>query len=100
MPNGCSKMRIEVEAVIDAGDNLAKAITVQLQDSGGTRWKGVSAIYGYDGRANPFGDSIHFTADVFGVPDSYWQLNIKHNGTTNRNLLSCRVILTPLDMII
>lgn len=100
MPNGCSKMRIEVEAVLDAGDSLAKAITVQLQDSGGTRWKGVSAIYGYDGKANPFGDSIHFTADVYGVPDSYWQLNIKHNGTTNRNLLSCRVILTPLDMII
>jgi hypothetical protein len=100
MPNGCSKMRIEVEAVLDAGDSLAKAITVQLQDSGGTRWKGVSAIYGYDGKANPFGDSIHFTADVYGVPDSYWQLNIKHNGTTNRNLLSCRVIMTPLDMII
>lgn len=100
MPNGCSKMRLEVDIVIDASDNLAKAISAQIQTSGGARWKGVSAIYGYDGKANPFGDNIHFTTDVYGPPDSYWELNIKHNGTTARNMISCQVVMTPLDMVI
>lgn len=100
MPNGCSKMRIEVDVVIDAGDNLAKAISVQIQNSGGARWKGISGIYGYDGRANPYGDNIHFETDVYGPPDSYWELNIKHNGTTARTLISCQVVVTPIDMII
>jgi len=100
MPNGCSKMRIEVDIVIDAGDNLAKAISAQIQTSAGARWKGVSATYGFDGKANPYGDGIHFTADVYGAPGSYWELNIKHNGTTTRNLISCQVVMTPLDMII
>lgn len=100
MPNGCSKMRIEVDIVIDAGDSLAKAISAQIQNSGGARWKGVSAIYGFDGKANPYGDNIHFTADVYGPPESYWELNIKHNGTTARNMISCQVVMTPLDMII
>lgn len=96
MPNGCSKMRIEVDAVIDSSDGLAKAISVQIENSGGARWKGVSQNFG----VNPFGDNIHFTTDVYGPPDSFWVLNIKHNGTTARNLVSCQVVLTPLDMII
>lgn len=100
MPNGCSKMRVEVDIVIDASDNLAKAISAQIQTSAGARWKGVSDIYGYDGKANPYGDGIHFTADVYGPPGTYWELNIKHNGTTARNLISCQVVMTPLDMII
>lgn len=100
MPNGCSKMRVEVDIVIDASDNLAKAISAQIQTSAGVRWKGVSDIYGYDGKANPYGDGIHFTADVYGPPGTYWELNIKHNGTTARNLISCQVVMTPLDMII
>lgn len=99
MPNGCSKMRIEVDVVIDAGDNLAKAISVQLQTSGGSRWKGVSGMFGYDSKANPFGDGIHFTADVYGPPGTYWELNIKHTGTTARNLIDCRVVMTPIDLI-
>lgn len=96
MPNGCSKMRIEVDIVIDSGDNLAKAISAQLLTSAGARYKGVSGNYG----VNPYGDGIHFTADVFGPPGTYWELAIKHNGTTARALTSCSVVMTPLDMII
>ena len=96
MPNGCSKMRIEVDIVIDSSDALAKAITAQIETSGGARWKGVSQSFG----VNPYGDNIHFTTDVYGPPDSYWVLNIQHNGTTDRNLISCQVVMTPLDMII
>lgn len=100
MPNGCNAMDICVDVVIDASDNLAKAISVQIQDSGGTRWEGESDIHGFDGKANPFGDGIHFTTTVYGPPDSYWELNIKHNGTTARNLITSRVTLTPTNMII
>ena len=96
MPNGCSKMRLEVDIVIDSSDALAKAITAQIETSGGARWKGVSQNFG----VNPYGDNIHFTTDVYGPPDSYWVLNIQHNGTTDRNLVSCQVVMTPLDMII
>lgn len=100
MPNGCFEMDICVDVVIDASDNLAKAISVQIQNSGGVRWEGVSDVYGFDGKANPFGDGIHFTTTVHGAPDSYWELNIKHNGTSSRNLITARVTLTPKNMII
>ena len=100
MPNGCSQMELSVYVVIDAGDSLAKAISVQVQDSGGTVWEGVSDIYGYDGRANPFGDGIKFTTVVNGVPGSYWEVNIKHGATTARNLITARVRAEPRNMII
>lgn len=96
MPNGCSKMRIEVDIVIDSSDAAAKAISAQIETSSGNRWKGVTQNYG----VNPYGDNIHFTTDVYGPPGTYWQLNIVHNAATDRNLVSCQVVMTPLDMII
>jgi hypothetical protein len=96
MPNGCSKMRIEVDIVIDSSDATAKAISAQIETSAGNRWKGVTQSYG----VNPYGDNIHFTTDVYGPPGTYWQLNIVHNAATDRNLVSCQVVMTPLDMII
>jgi hypothetical protein len=96
MPNGCSKMRIEVDIVIDSADATAKAISSQIETSAGNRWKGVTQSYG----VNPYGDNIHFTTDVYGPPGTYWQLNIVHNAATDRNLVSCQVVMTPLDMII
>lgn len=100
MPNGCSIMEVEVEVVIDAGDSLAKAIFVRLENSGSTVWKGESSIYGSDGKANPFGDRIHFTTKVYGPPESYWELKISHTGSTDRNMIDCRVVMTPVNMII
>ena len=100
MPNGCSAMQISVDVVIDGSDNLAKAIAVQIQDSSENRWEGISDIYGDDGKSNAFGDGIHFVTTVYGAPGSYWELNIKHNGTTARNLIACRVQITPTNMII
>lgn len=96
MPNGCSKMRIEVDIVIDSSDNLAKTFSAQIENSSGNRWKGVAQNFG----VNPYGDNIHFSTDVYGAPGQWWQLNIIHNGTTARNMVSCQVVLTPLDMII
>jgi hypothetical protein len=96
MPNGCSKMRIEVDIVIDSTDNLAKTFSAQIENSAGNRWKGIAQNFGI----NPYGDNIHFTTDVYGPPGTYWQLNIIHNGTTTRNMVSCQVVMTPLDMII
>lgn len=96
MPNGCSKMRVEVDIVIDSADATAKAISAQIETSAGNRWKGVTQSYG----VNPYGDNIHFTTDVYGPPGTYWQLNIVHNAATDRNLVSCQVVMTPLDMII
>lgn len=100
MPDGCSVMDVEVQVVIDAGDSLAKPIYTRLIDSGGNAWKGESQIYGYDGRANPFGDRINFQCKVFGPPGSYWELNISHGATTDRNLLDARVVMTPVNMIV
>lgn len=96
MPNGCNAMEICVDVVIDASDATAKSILVQIQNSGGTRWEGVSGLYG----ANAYSDNIHFTTTVYGPPDSYWELNIKHNAASPRNLISSRVTLTPRNMII
>lgn len=100
MPNGCSALQISVDVVIDASDNLAKAISVQVQNSSGVRWEGISDIYGDDGKSNAFGDGIHFVTTVYGVPGNYWELNIKHSGTTARDLIAARVQITPTNMII
>lgn len=94
MPNGCSKMTINV-SVIMAVDGAAKTIIVDLVDSGGTYVDGEGELKGI----NPDADRIKTVFKVSGPPNSYWQLRIRHNAAAALNLLDCQVDLSPSDFL-
>ena len=94
MPAGCTKMRITVSGLI-ASDGAAKIIAATLVDSGLARISGDTSLRGI----NSDGDRFAFSADVVGVPGSYWHINIQHNAAAALNLTDCRVSATPLDFV-
>jgi hypothetical protein len=96
MPNGASRMRINVTAKIEV-DGASKVIGVTIIDSGGTVIAGDVGSRGIN--SSPDKDQIQLTADVFGPPNSYWTVVIKHNAASTLNLIEVRATCTPLDLI-
>lgn len=94
MPNGCSKMRINVMLVM-AVDGAAKTMDVSIIDSGSTQVAGNVSLRGI----NAYSDTISLSADVFGPPGSTWTVRVRHSAAAALNMIDCKVSCVPIDLI-
>lgn len=95
MKNGCSKMEINASVVM-ASDGLAKTISIDLVDSGGTTVDSITAQRAASAEA----DRMKVVFKPSGPPGTFWTLRIRHNAAGPLNMLDCQVDMAPTDHIV